>query len=102
MNLDKILREEIAKAVQALFNQTIDNLQIQPTNHEFEGSHTLVCFPLTKLTRKSPEETAKLVGEYLVNNSIVFSWYNLIVLFFGTNGEKIWNLVCLILPEHSQ
>jgi arginyl-tRNA synthetase len=100
MNLDKILREEIANAVKALFNQTIDNLQIQPTNQEFEGSHTLVCFPLTKLTRKSPEETAKMVGEYLVNNSTVFIRYNVVKGFLNlVLDDKVW--VSLLSEIHN-
>ena len=58
MSLDQTLRTEIQKAVNSLFNLDIENFQIQPTNPEFEGSHTLVCFPLTKVSRKSPEQTA--------------------------------------------
>jgi len=83
MNLDLTLRTEIQKAVTALFNQSIEQLQIQPTNKEFEGSHTLVCFPLTKLTRKSPEETAKMVGEYLVQNTGMVSKYNVVKGFLN-------------------
>jgi len=83
MNLDFTLRTEIQKAVTALFNQSIEQLQIQPTNKEFEGSHTLVCFPLTKLTRKSPEETAKMVGEYLVQNTGMVSKYNVVKGFLN-------------------
>jgi arginyl-tRNA synthetase len=63
MNLDSILRSEIQKALVALFDQSLDQFQLQPTNQEFEGSHTLVCFPLTKLSKKGPEETARLIGD---------------------------------------
>jgi arginyl-tRNA synthetase len=91
MNLDKTLREEISKAVQALFNQAVDNLQIQPTNQGFEGSHTLVCFPLTKITRKGPEETAKIVGDYLVANSNVIASYNVVKGFLNlVIHDRVW------------
>ena len=83
MNLDQILRTEIQKAVSSLFNQTVDNFQVQPTNQEFEGSHTLVCFPLTKMSRKGPEETATLVGSYLVQHSGIVERFNVIKGFLN-------------------
>ncbi|QOI95975.1 MAG: arginine--tRNA ligase [Flammeovirgaceae bacterium] len=83
MNLDQTLRSEIQQAVQQLFNGTADQFQLQPTNPEFEGSHTLVCFPLTKISKKSPEETAKLIGEYLASHSSVVSGYNVVKGFLN-------------------
>jgi arginyl-tRNA synthetase len=101
MNLDKSLREEISKAIQALFNQAVDNIQIQPTNQGFEGSHTLVCFPLTKITRKGPEETAKIVGDYLVANSSIISGYNVVKGFLNlVIHDRIWvELLAEIAPN---
>jgi arginyl-tRNA synthetase len=91
MNIDATLRSEIQKAVTATLNQQIDNLQLQPTNQEFEGSHTLVCFPLTKISKRGPEETAKLIGEYLVANSGVVSRYNVVKGFLNlVVNDKAW------------
>jgi arginyl-tRNA synthetase len=91
MNLDHLLRSEIQKAVTSVFSQSVDTLQLQPTNAEFEGSHTLVCFPLTKISRKGPEETAKLVGEYLVANSGIVSKYNVVKGFLNLSlSDSIW------------
>ena len=91
MNLDLLLRSEIQKAVTAVFNQSTDNLQLQPTNAEFEGTHTLVCFPLTKLSRKGPEETARMVGEYLVEHSAAISKYNVVKGFLNLSlHDSIW------------
>ncbi len=83
MNLDLTLRAEIQKAITALFNQSVEQVQVQPTNVEFEGSHTLVCFPLTKLSKKSPEETGKMIGEYLQTNSGLASKYNVVKGFLN-------------------
>ncbi|HEY8938525.1 MAG TPA: arginine--tRNA ligase, partial [Cyclobacteriaceae bacterium] len=83
MNLESVLRSEIHKAIAALFNQQVDNFQLQPTNQEFEGSHTVVCFPLTKLSKKSPEETARLIGEYLVTNSGIINRFNVVKGFLN-------------------
>src|SRR5688572_3796503 len=91
MSLDHTLRSEIQKAVSSLFSQSVDNLQIQPTNQEFEGSHTVVCFPLTKISRKGPEETAKLVGEHLVQHSGIVSKYNVVKGFLNLSlSDKVW------------
>jgi arginyl-tRNA synthetase len=91
MNLDQILRSEISKAVQTLFNQPVDHLQLQPTNQEFEGSHTLVCFPLTKITRKNPEETARMVGEQLIRDSKLIVRYNVVKGFLNlVLSDRIW------------
>ncbi len=91
MNLDQNLKSEIQKASAAVFNQTVEQLQLQPTNAEFEGSHTLVCFPLTKLSRKSPEETAKMIGEHLVANSGLVSRFNVVKGFLNlTIKDAVW------------
>ena len=83
MNLDLTLRTEIQKAVAALFNQGVEQFQLQPTNEGFEGSYTLVCFPLTKLSKKSPEETAKLIGEYLLVHSGLIAHFNVVKGFLN-------------------
>jgi arginyl-tRNA synthetase len=91
MNLDLTLRTEIQKAVASLFNQTVEQVQLQPTNKEFEGSHTVVCFPLTKLSRKGPEETARLIGDYLVANSGIVMRYNVVKGFLNlVIADTVW------------
>lgn len=106
MNPDHLLRNEISRAVQALFGQTVDNLQIQPTNQEFEGSHTLVCFPLTKITRKGPEETARLVGEQLLKESSLVVRFNVVKGFLNlVLNDNVWvDVLSQILgsPDYGQ
>ncbi len=83
MNLDLTLRSELKSAINELFKQSIEQLQLQPTNPEFEGSHTLVCFPITKASKKGPEETAKLIGEYLVAHSQIVKKFNVVKGFLN-------------------
>ena len=91
MNLDLVLRSKIEEAVSSLFNQSATNIQLQPTNQEFEGSHTVVCFPLTKVSRKGPEETARLVGEYLLQHSALVARYNVVKGFLNlVIHDRIW------------
>src|SRR5258706_1229766 len=94
MNLDTTLRSEIQKAFISLFNQPANVIQLQPTNQEFEGSHTLVCFPLAKISRKGPEETARMIGDYLVAHSGVVSRYNVVKGFLNlVISDDAWGKV---------
>lgn len=91
MNLDAQLRSSIQSAVSALFNQSVDQLQIQPTNAEFEGSHTLVCFPIAKISKKGPEQTATAIGEYLVAFSGIVSKFNVVKGFLNlVIADQVW------------
>lgn len=91
MNLELEIRIAIRKAVESFFQQVIQTEQLQPTNEGFEGSHTLVCFPLTKLSKKSPEETAKLIGDYLVANSGLVTRYNVVKGFLNlVIADAVW------------
>jgi arginyl-tRNA synthetase len=91
MQLETLLRTEIQKAISSLFNQNVDSFQLQPTNQEFEGSHTVVCFPLTKISRKGPEETAKMIGDYLVANSGLVGRYNVVKGFLNlVLSDSVW------------
>ena len=91
MNLDLTLRSEIQKAITALFNQSAEQLQIQPTNKEFEGSHTLVCFPIAKISKKGSEETARLIGEHLLAQSGIVNKYNVVKGFLNlVITDQVW------------
>jgi len=59
---------ETQKAILELYNQEIAEsvINIQETRKEFEGQATIVVFPVTKISKKSPEQTATEIGEYLV------------------------------------
>ncbi len=90
MNLDLLLRSEIQKATTALFDASVPP-QLQPTNQEFEGSHTVVCFPFTKVSKKGPEETARLIGEYLLANSDLVSKFNVVKGFLNLSiKDSVW------------
>jgi len=91
MNLDLQLRTEIQKAMTTLFGQSAEQLQIQPTNAEFEGSHTLVCFPLAKISKKGPEQTATAIGKYLVAHSGLVSRFNVVKGFLNlVIADTVW------------
>lgn len=90
MTLDQKVKSAVAQAVQVLFNFQGD-LPIQANTTEFEGSHTLVCFGLAKASKKNPEETGKLIGEYLIANSGIVQKYNVVKGFLNLSlTDKVW------------
>ncbi|HNO71663.1 MAG TPA: arginine--tRNA ligase, partial [Bacteroidia bacterium] len=71
MKIENILTEKTIEAIKKLYDQSISPNQIvfQKTKPEFEGDLTLLVFPLIKASKKSPEETANAIGEYLKANT---------------------------------
>jgi len=91
MNPDTLLRDEIEQAILALFGKAPESIQLQPTNPEFEGSHTLVCFPLSRVSGKNPAETAKIIGDYLLAHSSVVASYQVVKGFLNlTLHDHAW------------
>ena len=83
MTLDDLVKSEIQKAVDGLFQYKGD-LPIQPTNQEFAGSHTLVCFPLAKSSKLSPPETAQRIGQQLKTQAPeIFQDFNVVKGFLN-------------------
>lgn len=57
--------------------------QVQVTRKEFEGDYTLVVFPLLKVSRQSPEDTGKAIGEWLKENAGEIDGYNIVKGFLN-------------------
>ncbi len=67
MTIEKRITQTLQAAIGKLYNAEVGELQLQKTRKEFEGDYTLVTFPLLKLSKKSPEQTAQELGEYLLS-----------------------------------
>ena len=66
-------------------------LQLQKTRSEFEGNLTLVVFPFVRAAKKSPEQTAQEIGEYLVKNCPAVEKYNVVKGFLNLCiGDGAW------------
>jgi arginyl-tRNA synthetase len=91
MGIEDQLKKEIQLALVSLFQLHTDQLQIQPTNQEFAGSHTLVCFPLTRAIKKKPEDIGRAIGEFLLQNSSVVREFNVIKGFLNlVLDDRVW------------
>jgi arginyl-tRNA synthetase len=86
--IDNILYKSVSEGILSLYGESADLrlVQLQKTRREFEGDITLVVFPLLKLSRKSPDDTALDIGSYLQKNipdvirfNVVKGFLNLVI-----------------------
>jgi len=93
MNIEALISKAAGEAVKALYGMdaTEKMLQLQKTRSEFEGNLTLVVFPFVKAAKKSPEQTAQEIGEYLQQNCSAISKYNVVKGFLNLSiGDGAW------------
>ncbi|MDR1129889.1 MAG: arginine--tRNA ligase [Prevotellaceae bacterium] len=84
MDIENIIRTHIADIVKGLYPDIPENLvQVQRTRKEFEGDYTLVIFPFLKWSRKSPEQTAKELGDRLLERLDIVDTVNIVKGFLN-------------------
>jgi arginyl-tRNA synthetase len=83
MKLSQILTSPIQKAIQELFDTTIEKVEFQITRKEFEGDITMVIFPLLKVIKGNPVEIGTKIGNYLVENVDVVIRFNVVSGFLN-------------------
>lgn len=94
MMFEKRLLDAAGKAISELYKQDFDlsKLTIERTKKEIEGDFTLVVFPLLKLSRKSPEQTAAELGEFLLNELSELASFNVIKGFLNLIlADEYWS-----------
>ncbi|MBN1251481.1 MAG: arginine--tRNA ligase [Bacteroidales bacterium] len=87
------LKEKAIEAIINLYNikPELDKIQIQSTRKDFKGDFTLVTFPLLKYSKKSAEQTADEIGNYLVDKIIDIQGFNVIKGFLNLElNETYW------------
>ena len=92
------------KAVKHLYNTdiTAGDINLQETRKEFEGQVTVVTFPFTKFSRKSPEQTGNEIGTFLKAELKVVAAFNVIKGFLNVSlTDEYWLDVLYkqILPD---
>ncbi len=85
MNIEAAISSSVHSAIKELYGQEVPEkmVQLSKTRSEFEGNLTLVVFPFVKMSRKRPEETAQEIGEYLKQNDVNISDYNVVKGFLN-------------------
>jgi arginyl-tRNA synthetase len=91
------MEERLISAIKSIvlgqFATALDEgqIQLQKTRKEFEGDITLVVFPLTRVSKLSPEETGKRLGEGLVATVEEVTAFNVVKGFLNiTYSDSYW------------
>lgn len=93
MNLEKELQQAIIGAIKTLYHADINvsDITLQKTKKEFKGHYTLVTFPLSRISKKSPTQTAQEIGEQLTTQSVVISAFNVVKGFLNLSiASNVW------------
>ncbi len=91
--IQDILKHQIAAAIKHLYQiDLLDNqIVIENTKPEFEGDFTYVVFSILKQSKKSPEQTAQEIGEYLKTNFSQLANFNVIKGFLNISlSNQFW------------
>jgi len=111
--IEQVLQTGIKEAIKSIYDQVISDelIQLQKTRKDFTGDITLVVFPLLKTSHKSPEQTGKELGQFLVANSKIVTAFDVIKGFLNLEISNIFWIEFLIeslkndyfgkLPENS-
>lgn len=88
--IEQILFDKVNQLFEGQLNES--QIQFQKTRKEFEGDVTLVVFPLLKVTKKSPEDSAQFIGEHLLNNVEEVTGFNVVKGFLNlVISNTYWN-----------
>ena len=85
MKIEAQIMNAAIEAVKALYGQDVPEkmVQLQKTRSEFEGNLTLVVFPFLKISKKSPEQTAQEIGQYLTDHCEAVASFNVVKGFLN-------------------
>lgn len=85
MTIESLLTAKVIEAVKQCYGADVTekDVQLQATRKDFAGDLTVVVFPFTRYSHKSPEETGKELGEYLKQNIEEIQDYNVIKGFLN-------------------
>lgn len=83
--IERALKEAISNAFKAVFDHEIstEDLSLQPTRKEFEGTYTFVTFPYLKITKSNPEESGTRLGGWLQDQTDFISGFNVVKGFLN-------------------
>lgn len=87
----EMLRGAVVKTLNDLYSLDIQHVDFQETRREFEGDYTLVVFPFTKSSKKSPEGTAEEIGQTLQNQVSFVKGFQVVKGFLNISlKDQVW------------
>ncbi len=93
MTIENTILQHIQKAVSSLYQieLPLEQISLQETRKEFEGQITVVTFPFTRFSKKTPEQTGVEIGEYLKQHITEVIGFNVIKGFLNLSvSDSYW------------
>ena len=93
MVIEQQITGAIIAGIKELYGADVatEQVQLQKTKKEFKGHLTLVVFPFLRMSKKSPEQTAGEIGEYLLRHEPAVAEFNVIKGFLNlTIAGSCW------------
>ena len=91
--IEQRILESISAAFEKLFNHSLEanSIGLQATRKEFPGTYTFVTFPFLKVTGKNPEESGKLIGDFVKDYLDEVTGYNVVKGFINFElADQVW------------
>ena len=93
IRIEEKITDQVQQAIEKLFGEDVERekIALQPTRKDFDGDFTLVVFPFVKLARRSPEDTARAIGEELLQGLDEVESFNVIKGFLNLSlNDTYW------------
>ena len=93
IDLEQVIKEGLSKAFQEVYQHDLpsEEIALQPTRKDFDGEFTFVTFPYGRISKASPEDTAKALGEKLVAQMEEIKAFNVVKGFLNLElSDAVW------------
>lgn len=103
LKMEELIIQAVVKGIASIYGAEADVNSIQPqkTRKEFEGDLTVVVFPFTKISKKSPEQTAEDLGNYLIENVAQITDFNVVKGFLNLSiAPEYWLTTLETIAQH--
>ena len=92
MNLQESIDIQVKKAVQVLYNVSLDAVEFQATRKEFAGDITVVIFPMLRFVKGNPLQIGADIGNHLVNRLDEVKAFNVVKGFLNIELQDSYYL----------
>lgn len=89
--MEELIAEKVEEGVKHLYGEEVNAQEPQKTRPDFEGDLTVVVFPFLNVSKKSPQDTAQELGEYLKENISAITNFNVVQGFLNLSiSANFW------------
>jgi arginyl-tRNA synthetase len=103
LSIQQSIQKSLQDGLKHLFSIDAQEIVLQETKKEFEGTFTLVVFPYTKQAAKAPGQIAQLLGEYVLAHNINIKAFQVVQGFLNLSlQDSVWIEVLANINQDTQ